>query len=102
MHIDIYADIEIPRVKPSPPPSQARGDRPTALLSPESDAWGEQRLGVTRALGDFYMQTRGVTHEPSVSCIGEYEQALVCLSNREIVNASRGCTFHCKMAKSVA
>ena len=28
-----------------------------------------------------------------------YEQALVCLSNREIVDASRGRTFHCKMAK---
>ena len=32
----------------------------------------------------------GVTHE----------QALVCLSNREIVDASRWCTFHCKMAKN--
>jgi len=29
-----------------------------------------------------------------------YEQALVCLSNREIVDASRGCTFHCKMANN--
>ena len=29
-----------------------------------------------------------------------HEQALVCLSNREIVDASRGCTFHCKMANS--
>ena len=27
-----------------------------------------------------------------------YEQALVCLSNREIFHASRGRTFHCKMA----
>ena len=26
------------------------------------------------------------------------EQALVCLSNREIVDASRGRTFHCKIA----
>ena len=29
-----------------------------------------------------------------------YEQALVCLSNREIVDASRGRTFHCKMANN--
>jgi len=29
-----------------------------------------------------------------------YEQALVCLCNREIVDASRGCTFHCKMANN--
>ena len=26
------------------------------------------------------------------------EQALVCLFNIDIVDASRGCTFHCKMA----
>jgi len=28
--------------------------------------------------------------------LSQYEQALICLSNREIVDASRGCTFHCK------
>ena len=49
--------------------SQARGDRPTALVSPATGKLGEQRLGVTRALGDFYMQTRGASHVPSVSCI---------------------------------
>jgi len=27
--------------------------------------------------------------------------ALVCLSNREIVDASRGCTYHCKMADNL-
>jgi len=32
--------------------------------------------------------------------IQHYEQALVCLSNREIVDASRGCTFHCNMANN--
>jgi len=31
---------------------------------------------------------------------GRYPQALVCLSNREIVDASRGRTFHCKMANN--
>jgi len=31
-------------------------------------------------------------------CCDGHEQALVCLSNREIVDASRGCIFHCKMA----
>ena len=30
----------------------------------------------------------------------QYEQALVCLSNREIVDASRRRTFHCKMANN--
>jgi len=31
---------------------------------------------------------------------GRNEQALVCLSNREIVDASRGRTFHCKTANN--
>jgi len=30
----------------------------------------------------------------------QYEQALVCLSNREIADASRWCTFHCKLANN--
>jgi len=29
-----------------------------------------------------------------------YEQALVCLSNREIVGASTWCTFYCNMANN--
>ena len=36
-------------------------------------------------------------------CVCTYicnKQALVCLSNREMVDASRGCTFHCKMANN--
>jgi len=35
---------------------------------------------------------------PNISTYNE--QALVCLSNREIDDASRGCTFHCKMANN--
>jgi len=35
-------------------------------------------------------------YEPYV----ENEQALVCLANREIVDASRGRTFHCKVANN--
>ena len=34
----------------------------------------------------------GLTHSP------DYKQALICLSNREMVDASRGRPFHCKMA----
>jgi len=33
-------------------------------------------------------------------CQRRYEQTLVCLSNREIVDASRGRTLHCKMANN--
>ena len=43
----------------------------------------------------FSLCTNGVGTRVNKLC---YEHALVCLSNREIVNASRGRTFHCKMA----
>ena len=46
-----------------------RGDRPTALVVPESNSYGQQKLGMTRALGDFYLQHHGATWEPAVSCI---------------------------------
>ena len=36
-----------------------------------------------------------------VPCQVQNEQALVCLSNREIVDASRGRTFHCEMANNL-
>ena len=50
----------------------ARGDRPTALIVPETEDYGQQKLGMTRTLGDFYMQHHGCTFEPAVSCIDLY------------------------------
>ena len=47
----------------------ARGDRPTAVVATETREYEECQLGVTRSLGDFYLQHFGVTWEPSVSCI---------------------------------
>jgi len=45
------------------------------------------------------LDRHGITPERGVILLRfAYEQALVCLSNREVVDASRGCTFHCKMA----
>jgi len=38
-------------------------------------------------------------YNPRAARRRRHEQALVCLSNREIVDESRGCTFHCKLAK---
>ena len=38
----------------------ARGDRPTAMIALEAE-YGEQKLGVTRSLGDFYLQWRAAT-----------------------------------------
>ena len=51
----------------------ARGDRPTALIVPETEDYGQQKLGMTRTLGDFYMQHHGCTFEPAVSCIDLYD-----------------------------
>lgn len=50
-----------------------RGDRPTALVVQENAQYGMQRLGMTRSLGDFYMQYHGCTFEPSVSCIDLFD-----------------------------
>ena len=47
----------------------ARGDRPTAVVATETREYEECQLGVTRSLGDFYLQHFGVTWEPTVSCI---------------------------------
>ena len=44
----------------------ARGERPTALFAPETEAYCQFQLGVTRSLGDFYMQHFGVSWEPAV------------------------------------
>ena len=35
----------------------ARGDRPTCFLV-DTETYGSQHLGVTRALGDYFMQAR--------------------------------------------
>ena len=50
-----------------------RGDRPTALLVPEGDVYASQQLGITRSLGDFYLQYHGVSWEPAVSCIDLFD-----------------------------
>ena len=50
----------------------ARFDRPCSLLV-ESDKYGQQKLGMTRTLGDFYMQYYGATWEPDVSCIDLFD-----------------------------
>jgi len=48
----------------------ARGDLPAILLTPDEDpTYGEiepQSLAMTRSIGDFYMQTFGVTWKPEV------------------------------------
>jgi serine/threonine protein phosphatase PrpC len=35
----------------------------------DTETYGSQHLGVTRALGDYFMQWHGATWEPGVSCI---------------------------------
>lgn len=46
-----------------------RGERPTAMIVPSTRQYGEQKLGITRALGDFYLQSHGVSWEPAVSAV---------------------------------
>ena len=52
-----------------------RGDRPTALFVLETESYGQQKLAVTRSLGDFYMQYHGATWDPTVSCIDLFDVA---------------------------
>ena len=47
----------------------------------------------------FCSSSLGLVHSLPVASL-YYEQALVCLSNREIVDASRGRIFHCIMANN--
>ena len=42
-------------------------------MVPETARYGQQKLGMTRALGDFYMQHHGCTWEPAVSCIDLFD-----------------------------
>ena len=66
---------------------------------------GPLSLGVLH-MYPYVLPAATVVGAPSGPCyeirsvVRIYEQALVCLSNREIVDASRGCTFHCKMASN--
>lgn len=67
----------------------ARGDRPTAMFVLETELFGQQKLAVTRSLGDFYMQYHGATWVPSVSCIDLYDVAAQ-LSHITLVLGSDG------------
>ena len=51
--------------------------------------------GVTRTVVFHRVPLRTLKHERRPN-----EQALVCLSNREIVDASRGRTIHCQTANN--
>ena len=44
----------------------ARGERPTAIFALETSEYCQYQLGVTRSLGDFYLQHFGVSWEPAV------------------------------------
>ena len=55
-------------------------------------------LNLYNPFGRFNGRLSSVTRAERVATV--YEQALVCLSNKEIVDASRGRRFHCKMANN--
>ena len=64
-----------------------------ASASSECGVWGRV---------DTYIDTEGEGRGDfqEKANVGRYEQALVCLFNREIVDASRRRTFLCKMANN--
>ena len=66
-----------------------RGDRATAIVVPETERYGQQKLGMTRSLGDFYMQHHGCTYEPAVSCIDLFD-LVAQLSQVTLILASDG------------
>lgn len=65
-----------------------RGDRATLLLTPEAGTYSQSIIGVTRALGDFYLQQYGVTWRPQVTTYSleealgpAHSHAVVCLAS---------------------
>jgi serine/threonine protein phosphatase PrpC len=71
----------------------ARGDLPAILLTPETDAvYGDmepQSLAMTRSIGDFYMQTFGVSWKPEVISV-DLADVGVTLDHLTLVLASDG------------
>jgi len=58
----------------------------------------EDNTGGGRTNTSVTKTAAGARRQPVRNIKEVYEQALICLSDREIVDASRGRTFHCKMA----
>ena len=75
------------------PAKNARGDLPAILLTPDEDPdFGEiepQSLAMTRSIGDFYMQTFGVSWKPEVISI-DLEEVGAKLEHLTLILASDG------------
>ena len=50
-----------------------RHDRPASIVVAETDEFGQQKLGMTRSLGDYYMHHHGASAVPAVSCIDLFD-----------------------------
>ena len=59
------------------------------MFAVETESYCQFQLGVTRSLGDFYLQHFGVSWEPAVSCIDLFDVAGQ-LSQVTLVVASDG------------
>ena len=63
-----------------------RGDRCTLILTPEEGRFSQMMLPLSRSLGDFYLQTCGVTREPEVvvhdlaSYLGDAPLGVMCVA----------------------
>ena len=62
--------------------------------------WQLSELEMQSPLPGFVSARLAVSGLILLASARRYEQVLVCLSNGEIVDASRWCTFHCKMANN--
>lgn len=75
------------------PAKNARGDLPAILLTPDTDPdYGEmepQSLAMTRSIGDFYMQTFGVSWRPEVISV-DLEEVGAELQHLTLILASDG------------
>ena len=76
-------------------PKNVRGDLPAVIITPKDDgeSGGRQRspqhLAMTRSIGDFYMQTFGITWRPEVITV-DLAEVLDSLSSISLLIASDG------------
>ena len=59
------------------PAKNVRGDLPTVILTPDDDETEMHSLAMTRSIGDYFMQTFGVTWRPEVISVDLHEARAV-------------------------
>ena len=70
------------------PAKNVRGDLPTVILTPDDDEREMHSLAMTRSIGDYYMQTFGVTWRPEVISVDLHEVRTI---SRDLAAGLGGC-----------